>query len=387
MISENFRISHINKIKKDSIKKTDRNYGIDLLRVFSMINIINLHINLFSGQLSSKFNSVKYKSIWRLEVFSHPAVDCFGIISGIVGYKRYKFSNLIYLWITVFFYSISISLYLFILKETGMNKRLLFLSLFPILIKRHWYVNAYFSMYLLLPFINYGIAYLNRDFHRNIVIFFIFFYSILNVISKIFRLSSNFNFLSNGYTSMWLLILYIIGAFFGKYIIIDKNKYNSKIFFVSNILLFLFVTLFSSEIYFKLIELKSRINKKLFINYLSPTMVIQAITLVMFFSRLKIKNNLLIKIITFITPLNFSAQLIHARLFQTKQKIIIALFVYVKMFNPKLLFFKIYVVGAIIYFICIFIDYFRFLIFKLFKIRQFAIFIEKEISKIIIKKK
>ena len=66
MISENFRISHINKIKKDSIKKTDRNYGIDLLRVFSMINIINLHINLFSGQLSSKFNSVKYKSIWRL---------------------------------------------------------------------------------------------------------------------------------------------------------------------------------------------------------------------------------------------------------------------------------------------------------------------------------
>ena len=352
-----------------------------------MINIINLHINLFSGQLSSKFTSNKYKSIWRLEVFSHPAVDCFGIISGIVGYKRYKFSNLIYLWITVFFYSIGISLYLFIVKEPRMNKRLLYLSLFPILIKRHWYVNAYFSMYLLLPFINYGISYLNRDFHRNIVIFFIFFYSILNVISKIFRLNSNFNFLSNGYTSMWLLILYIIGAFFGKYIIIDKNKYNSKIFFVSNILLFLFVTLFSSEIYFKLIELKSRINKKLFINYLSPTMVIQAITLVMFFSRLKIKNNLLIKIITFITPLNFSAQLIHARLFQTKQKIIKALFVYVKMFNPKLLFFKIYVVGAFIYFICIFIDYFRFLIFKLFKIRQFAIFIEKEISKIIIKKK
>ena len=173
--------------------------------------------------------------------------------------------------------------------------------------------------------------------------------------------------------------VYIIGAFFGKYIIM--KKYNNNYFFFSfNFLLFFFATFFSSEFYFyfKLIKLKYKINNKLFISYISPTMVIQAITLIMIFSNLKIKNKFLIKIISFLTPLNFSAQLIHARFFQTKIKIIKALFKWITMFKTKILFFKIYGVGIIIYFICIFIDYLRFLIFKLFKIRNFTLFIEKE---------
>ena len=199
----------INKNKID-LKKNGRNYGIDLLRIFSMINIINLHINIFSRILFLKISSPKFKTIWRLEVFCYPAINCFGLISGIVGYKKYKFSNLIYLWLTVFFYSISISLYLFIVKDVGMNKKNLFLSLFPILIKRHWYVNAYFSMYLLLPFINNGIQYLNRSFLKNTVIFLIFFYSIYNLIAKYLNINSNFNFLSEGYSSIWLILLNFI---------------------------------------------------------------------------------------------------------------------------------------------------------------------------------
>ena len=221
----------IEKNKKNIIKiKKERNYGIDLLRIFSMINIINLHINLFSRQLYLGYSSLKYKSIWRLEVFSYSAVNCFGLISGIVGYRKYKFSNLIYLWLTVFFYSISISSYLFFVKSQIKFKSL-FLSLFPILIKRHWYVNAYFCMYLLLPFINFGINSVNSSFHKNSVIFFILFYSIYYVISKIVDLNNNFNFLNGGYSSMWLIILYIIGAYFGKYIIINIVMGNIKTFF------------------------------------------------------------------------------------------------------------------------------------------------------------
>ena len=381
MLNEKSNFYEINQNKKEFIKINGRNYGIDLLRIFSMINIINLHINLFSRQLFINILSPKYKQIWRLEVYSYPAVNCFGLISGIVGYKKYKFSNLIYIWLTVFFYSISISIYLFIVKEIGINKKMLFLSLFPILIKRHWYVNAYFSMYFLLPFINFGIYYLNREFHRNIIIFFIIFYSIYNIIAKILCLYSDFNFLNNGYSSMWLILLYIIGAFFGKHINMNKYKYNTII--PSFFLIFLFATLFSSEFYFKLIKLKSKLEKKLFISYISPTIVMQAIALTMIFSKLKIKNKFLIKIISFLTPLNFSVQLIHARFFQTKVKIIKILFNWVIKFNAKNLFFKIYAVGIIVYFFCIFIDYIRFLIFKLLKIRDFALFIEKVIPKIL----
>ena len=177
MLSENNKmiIYETEKNKKDLNKNPkERNYGVDLLRIFSMINIINLHVNIRSKQLYLKISSPKFKAIWHLEVFSFPAVNCFGLISGIVGYSKYRFSNLIYLWLTVWFYSISISSYLFFVQRE-IDKKRLFLSLFPILIKRHWYVNAYFYMYVLLPFVNAGINSVNRAFHKNIVIFFFFF--------------------------------------------------------------------------------------------------------------------------------------------------------------------------------------------------------------------
>jgi hypothetical protein len=60
-----------------------------------------------------------------------------------------------YIWTEVFFYSIFISIILFLTKEISQIQ--LIYSLFPLLIKRHWYVNAYFSMYIILPFINEGI--------------------------------------------------------------------------------------------------------------------------------------------------------------------------------------------------------------------------------------
>ena len=46
------------KGKKNFINKSIRNYGIDLLRMFSMINIIILHINLYSGKLTTKLNNI-----------------------------------------------------------------------------------------------------------------------------------------------------------------------------------------------------------------------------------------------------------------------------------------------------------------------------------------
>ena len=366
----------LTKTKIILIKK--RNYGIDLLRIFSMINIINLHINLFSRQLKLEFSSPKFKSIWRLEVFSYPAVNCFGLISGIVGYTKFKFSNLIYLWLTVFFYSISISSYLFYTKN-GINGKSLYLSLFPILIRRHWYVNAYFYMYVLLPFINNGINSFNSNFHKNIIIFFILFYTIYYLIAKIADLNVDFNFLNDGYSSMWLIILYIIGAYFGKYIIINERNKNILVYLI----MFLFSTFLSSELYFRLIKSKVKNNKNMLISYISPTMLLQAISLVMIYSKLNIKHKLLMKIISFLTPLNFSAQLIHARLFQTKIKIIKIFFNWILNLKPQLLFFKIYGFGILIYFICIYIDYIRLIIFKIIKIRDLSLFIEKSIPKLI----
>ena len=94
-------------------KKPKRNYGIDLLKIIAMINVINLHVNQSSGLLKLNPKDIKFRKIYLLEIFSYWPVDAFGLISGLIGFKKYKFSNLIYLWFEYFYYS-TFFLYIYI---------------------------------------------------------------------------------------------------------------------------------------------------------------------------------------------------------------------------------------------------------------------------------
>ena len=94
----------IDLIKKPKISIAMRNYGIDLLKIIAMINIINMHINIKTFYLQLHSQEIKYKQVYLLQVFSYWPVDTFGLISGIVGYKKYKFSNIIFLYSQYFFY-------------------------------------------------------------------------------------------------------------------------------------------------------------------------------------------------------------------------------------------------------------------------------------------
>lgn len=366
-----------NKIKKNflyenkSLNQLKRNYGLDLLRIFSMINIINLHINICSSLLNLKSNSLKFKGVWCLEIFSYSSVNCFGLISGFVGYKQYNFANLIYLWVILCFYSVFGSFYLYL--KNKIIKENLILSFFPILIKREWYFNSYFSMYLFLPFINKGINYIKRKTYKNIIFLLIGFFSFYNVIAVLLG-KRNYNFLNNGYSPLWLIILYIIGGYFGKYFIQNRNNYKNYYFIY--FLIYIVTSFFTSEIYFKLLKLKKK-NSKIFISYLSPTILLQAVSLLMFFSRLNIKNNILIKIISIFTPLTFSVLPIHSFLLTSKINIMLIFFRWINTINFNMIFFKIYGLSIIFYFICIFIDYFRLKLFKLIKIKELILFLLK----------
>lgn len=359
--------------KKNFEIKSIRNYGIDLLRMFSMINIIILHINLYSGKLKLPIN----KSVYRLEAMSYSAVDCFGLISGIVGYKKYKFSNLIYIWINTSFYSSIISLYLYYINL--MNFKNMILSFLPILINRHWYINAYFSLYLFIPLLNLGINILNRKILRNLIFFYILFFSFYYIIGLILIGSKNdFIFLREGYSSNWLIILYIIGGYLGKYIIINNNLKSLK-YFIICLLIYILSALITSESYFFLISIKSRIYKKtLLYNYLSPTIIFEALSLVIIFSKLSINNKFTIKIISFFTPFTLNITLLHLRLFQEK----IISFNWLNKLKSSIIFVVIFQHGLILYILLGLIDYLRSIIFKILKVKQFCLFIEDKFSKL-----
>ena len=183
--------------------------------------------------------------------------------------------------------------------------------------------------------------------------------------------TDDYNFLISGYSAFWLMILYIIGAYIGKYVINNSLYFSSKIKLIY--LLMYFLSSYLSEI---------KLAQKLFINYLSPTILCQSLSLIFFFSRLKIENSLIIKIINFLTPLNFSATLIHSILFSTRKlKIIPFFFEKVKEFDYNLFFFKVYGLSILIYVFCIIIDCFRLFIFNVINIKKLCELIEKNIQK------
>ena len=95
--------------------------------------------------------------------------NAFILISGIVGYKTNKYSNLLYLWLIVVFYSEG--MYKYILQyEKGfrINQNINTLD-FPMVFNLYWYFTTYFGMYLFLPVLNKGIAQLSKYEFRLVV--------------------------------------------------------------------------------------------------------------------------------------------------------------------------------------------------------------------------
>lgn len=227
-------------------------------------------------------------------------------------------------------------------------------------------------MYLFIPFINEGIKNLNRKTYRNIVLFLIGFFSFYNIIATIFS-KKDYNFLINGYSSLWLIILYIIGGYFGKYLFQSKNYFNKNKFIY--FLIYIISSFFTSEIKFKLLQMKSNYSE-LFVSYISPTILLEAISLVIFASRLNIKNKILIKLISFFIPLTFGILPIHWFFFN-KINIMKSIYRWLNTIKNNLVFFKLYGLSILFYFIFAFIDYFRFQLFKIIKIKELILFIKK----------
>ena len=370
----NIEIIGILKKKQTKINintQANRNYGIDLLKIVSMVNIINLHINLHTPHLKLNPLHPKYKQVYRLEAFSYWPVDAFGLISGIIGYRKYKFANIIYLWLEYFFYSVIFSVYLY--HKSLISQKILFYHFLPLGIRRHWYVNAYIFMYLFLPFITNSLNSMNKALYSKIILCFFFIYSFYHIIIILIIQSTNFNFINSGYSTLWLLILYIIGAYFGRFYI-NKPLFSS-IFFL---FIYLIASLLSSEYIFYSFR-KNKIPNKIFLQYFSPTIIIQAISLIFFFSNLKLRNKYLIKVITFFNPLNFNVTLIHSRIFYFQTPTVLKFYEFIKSLTPKFLFFKIYGLSTLIYFASAFFDYFRFLLFKVLRIRYLCYYIEKKV--------
>jgi len=312
-------------------------------------------------------------------VFWH--VSTYIFISGYVGYKSTKYSNLLYLWLCKLFYSIGIVKYLTLYKPYIYKREIGLMNFFPVFTNHYWYFTTYFGMYLFLPVVNKGLENINKSQLKIMIIILISVY----IIFKDYMFPRNDIFLMNGgYSVIWFLIFYSTGAYFGKFKK-DRGLLKKIIYNIIYILIFYYSTIlcFNLRNYPVNKENPSFRDKfiiflrSLFITRISAIpMILQSITLMLFITNISY-NKILAKIITFIGPLTFGVYLIHDNP-QIRHKFMINI---LNDYPRNLPFYQVikvvFKVSLQIFVKCIIIDYLRNILFRICQIRRICILIEK----------
>ena len=200
--------------------KKERNYGIDLLRLISMLMVVILHILGYGGGLSGVENfTVKGELLWALEILCFGAVNIYAIISGYVGYKTsHRWSNIIYLCIQTAFFAVlltGIDLAMLLYQGAEVEFKYVFWNLFPT-IKALWYISAYFCVFFFMPILDKIIDAVDRKALKTVALFcFAVFCCFPDAYSQVTGLRY-------GYSVLWLALLYLLGAYFKKYGLLPK---------------------------------------------------------------------------------------------------------------------------------------------------------------------
>ena len=266
-----------------------RNYGIDLLRLVLMFMVCILHVLGQGGILREceyDIYSAKYKIYYLLEVMCYCAVDAFALISGYMSSdKPLRYAKIIEMWFQTLFYSLVLSV-VFLLLGLG-EKQSIWKMLMPVTTGYYWYVTAFVAAFFFSPIIHKYISAVSEETAREMLLILLFLFSALGTLRDPFKTV-------NGYSALWLIVLYAVGALSRKCRLFSGKK--------TSFLLLLWICSAGFVWLLKVFLLEDK-----WINYLSPFIVLCGLLMVIVFSRLTLDG----KIIRKLSPLAFGVYLFH----------------------------------------------------------------------------
>lgn len=282
----------------------ERNYGVDLLRIVSMIGVMTLHILGHGGVLdNTKILSFNYDLAWLLEVCAYCAVDCFVLISGYVSVQaRHKGSNIVLLWLETEVYSVVIMLLFTIFYNLqAIDIKECITTFLPVTTSQYWFFSMYFGMMLFVPIIDIFTKNVDLKIEIAILLCITFFCTLFSIVNdNVFELNA-------GYSVLWFVILYMWGGALCK--IQCVYQFDLKIIKCVTVGMIFFTWL--SKVLLEYITFKITGRARLgllFIKYTSPSVLIAGCGLLIIFSNIKCTK--IIPLLKTLTPLVFSSYLI-----------------------------------------------------------------------------
>lgn len=283
-----------------------RNYGIDLLRMLLMFMVVMLHMLGNGGILNTvTLHSANYYSAWTLEVLCYCAVNCYAMISGYVTFERkYKITSLVMIWIQTILYTLITTILFVFLFDKSVSLSYFLKTFLSLENNPLWYVPAYTGLYVFIPILNTAVSSMTVRQTKGFFLLSMFLLTIVPTATTMDPLG-----LQQGYSTLWLMYLYLIGAMMKKYNIKDyTKKYNFILIYFICILMMLIYKVGTS---FLTMHLFGQVKfDGLLINYTSPTMVFAAMGLLLYFVSLDLDKRTC-KWIGILSPAAFGVYLLH----------------------------------------------------------------------------
>ena len=284
-----------------------RNYGIDLLRMVAMVFVILLHITGTGGVCAnSRLFSPQFFLSQFIRIATFCAVNCYALISGFVGWTRTpKLSSLLRLWAKVIAFCVAATVMMELLAPQAVGLGDLRKAFFPVTEASYWYFNAYVVLFFFIPLLNHAIRSIpgREAVFAMAGIFLLALWASDTPFRQVFLLA-------NGYSALWLVILYILGGLLARFDIPAKLPAKGWA------LVYLLAVLGSFLPRMAILVLKpglwSADNYNLSMQYTNPSVVLASVALVGLFSRLELSEKM-VRATRALSPHAFGVFLLHTQ--------------------------------------------------------------------------
>ncbi len=270
-----------------------RNYGIELLRIVTMLFICILHICTRGGvasRVSATASPDNFRMVYFLEALTICCVDVFGMTAGFVSFKKgLRLRRPLELWLELVFYTVSCTAVMAIFMPDKMPENAWFKAFMPVMNGEYWYMTAFFGLLIISPLLNVAIQKTDLKTLGVILASIMLFYSVIPTFMDV----SVFG-LSGGYSVLWLSVMYVSGGF------IARIKKPRPVFTAAAFVLLVLVAW--------LLRLKDVPG---ILKYTSPLIASAAAALLMTFCGIDPKSHKARAVIGFISPSMIGIFIIH----------------------------------------------------------------------------
>ena len=338
-------------ITTEFFQKTDskRNPGIDILRILAMFLVCALHCDEYGlwACIDKNALSQSMHAVWLN--FTYMGVNLFMLITGYCCIcTNWRLSRYISLYLQVAFYSLGyLILFLLISQDTEPIWKA-FLSKCSDLpfAGGYWYFTTYTGLFFLIPF-------LNRLIHSLDSKQFKYFTAAVILVCSVLNTGSHSIISQDGGNLIWMIVCYILGAFIRTTYIPGK---------AINWFILFFVTLLVSTTLNYFFPILRR-------DYTSLIFISSCLCIFVAFTRIRIRNQTIQRLIAWAAPMSFGVYLFHNHplVWETSSKAILGISYAVDFSWPCWL-----IAPAIIYTLGTGADWVRATLFKRAKINQLS---------------